>query len=245
MVQGSGAAMDVWDPLMIEALARHRRVIVYDHRGVGGSTDDPKVPMTVDLLAEDAYGLIDALGLRRPDVLGWSLGGYVGQRLIELHPDRVRRLVLIATDPGGPQAVLAAPDVLELDARVTLGQATVEEIIGYLFPPGQDAAGWAWLDRYLSQPGCCEGVPYETGLRQLEAVAAWAGGAGSWDGLDEVRRPVLVLQGARDNAIPPVNAERLANRLANATLVTFADAGHGLPLQEPRMVAGLIEGFLG
>jgi len=245
LVQGSGAAMDVWDPLMIQALARHRRVIVYDHRGVGGSTDDPTVPMTIDLLAEDAYGLVDALGLRRPDVLGWSLGGYVGQRLIELHPDRVRKLVLIATDPGGSQAVLASPDVLELDARVTLGQATVEEIIAYLFPPEQEDAGWAWLDRYLGQPGCCAVVPYETGVRQLEAVAAWIDGPESSDGLGDVRRPVLLLQGARDIAVPPINAERLADRLPNATLVTFADAGHGLPLQEPRLVAGLVNGFLG
>ena len=121
LIQGSGAAMDVWDPLMIAGLAAERRVIVFDYRGVGGSTDDPSVPMTIDLLAQDTAGLIKVLHLGRADVLGWSLGGYVAQRLVELHPKRVRRLVLLSTDPGGSNAVLAAPDILELDTRVVAG----------------------------------------------------------------------------------------------------------------------------
>lgn len=245
LLQGSGAAMDVWDPLMIAGLAAERHVIVFDYRGVGGSTDDLGVPMTIDLLAEDTAGLIRALHLRRADVLGWSLGGYVGQRLVQLHPKRVRRLVLISTDPGGPNAVLAAPEILELDARVTLGEATVEEILAYLFPFDQLDAGQAWLERYFSQPGCCESVPYETGLRQLEAVDGWQTGAGAWDDLVKIHRPTLILQGAIDIAVPPVNAQLIAERIPNATLVMFEGAGHGLPLQESGLVAGLVNGFLG
>src|SRR3954468_19500959 len=51
LIQGSGAAMDVWDPLMIAALAERHRVIEFDNRGAGFSTDDPSTPMTIDLLA--------------------------------------------------------------------------------------------------------------------------------------------------------------------------------------------------
>jgi pimeloyl-ACP methyl ester carboxylesterase len=244
LLQGSGAAMDVWDPLMIAGLAAERRVIVFDYRGVGGSTDDPSVPMTIDLLAQDAAGLIRALHLRRADVLGWSLGGYVAQRLVELHPNRVRRLVLISTDPGGSNAVLAAPDILELDARVTLGEASLEEILGFLFPPDQLDAGQAWLERYFSQPGCCESVPYETGLRQLEAEDGWQTGPGAWEGLADVGRLTLILHGALDIVVPPVNAQLIAERIPNAVPVTFESAGHGLPLQEPELVAGLVNGFL-
>jgi pimeloyl-ACP methyl ester carboxylesterase len=229
---------------MIAGLAAERRVIVFDYRGVGRSTDDPSVPMTIDLLAQDAAGLIRALHLRRADVLGWSLGGYVAQRLVELHPKRVRRLVLISTDPGGPNAVLATPEILELDARVTLGEATIEEILGFLFPPDQLDAGQAWLERYFSQPGCCESVPYETGLRQLEAEDGWQTDPGAWDGLVDVRRPTLILHGALDIVVPPVNAQLIAERIPNAVPVTFESAGHGLPLQEPELVAALVNGFL-
>lgn len=237
--------MDVWDPLMISGLAAERRVIVFDYRGIGGSTDEPSVPMTIDLLADDTAGLIKALHLRRADVLGWSLGGYVAQRLVELHPNLVRRLVLISTDPGGPNAVLASADVLALDARVTTGQASIDEILSLLFPPDQLDAGQAWLERYLSQPGCCESVPIETGLRQLDAESAWQTGSGAWDGLAEIHRPTLILRGALDIDVPPVNEQLIADRIVNAKLVTFEGGGHGLPLQEPTLVAGTINGFLG
>ena len=60
---------------MIAGLAAQRRVIVFDYRGVGGSTDDPSVPMTIDLLANDTAGLIRALHLRHADVLGLVAGG--------------------------------------------------------------------------------------------------------------------------------------------------------------------------
>jgi pimeloyl-ACP methyl ester carboxylesterase len=244
LIQGSGAAMDVWDPLMIAGLAAERRVIVFDNRGVGGSTDDPSVPMTIDLLAQDTAGLIKALHLRRADVLGWSLGGYVAQRLVELHPGRVRRLVLISTDPGGPNAVLASADVLALDARVTTGQASIDEILSLLFPPDQLAAGQAWLERYLSQSGCCESVSEDVGLRQLDAETGWQTGPGAWDDLVEIHRPTLILRGALDIDVPPVNEQLIAARIPNAKLVTFEDAGHGLPLQEPTLVAGVVNGFL-
>jgi pimeloyl-ACP methyl ester carboxylesterase len=245
LLQGSGAAMDVWDPLMIAGLAAERRVIVFDYRGVGASTDDPSAPMTIDLLAQDTAGLMMALHLRRADVLGWSLGGYVAQRLVELHPKRVRRLVLLSTDPGGSNAVLAAPDILELDERVLLGQASIDEILSLLFPPDQLVAGQAWLERYFAQPRCCESVPYETGVRQLDAEADWQTGSGAWDGLEEILAPTLVLRGKLDIDVPPVNEQLIADRMVNATLVTFEGAGHGLPMQEPTLVAGAINGFLG
>jgi pimeloyl-ACP methyl ester carboxylesterase len=236
--------MDVWDPLMIAELAEERRVIVFDNRGVGGSTDDPSVPMTIDLLANDTAGLIKALGLQRPDVLGWSLGGYIAQRLIELHPERVRRLVLISTDPGGANAILASPDVLALDALVTTGQASIDEIFSLLFPPDQLPAGQAWFDRYLSQPGCCESVSQEVGLRQLDAEAGWQTGPGAWGGLTQIHRPTLIMRGALDIDVPPMNEQLIASRIRNAVLVTFDSAGHGLPLQEPELVSGLVNGFL-
>ena len=84
----------------------------------------------------------------------------------------------ISTDPGGPNAVLASADILALDARVTTGQASIDEILSLLFPPDQLAAGQAWLERYLSQPGCCESVSEDVGLRQLDAELGWQTGPG-------------------------------------------------------------------
>lgn len=245
MLQGGAAPMDVWDPLMIAALAANRQVIRFDYRGVGASTDDISDPMTVDVLADDTAGLIAALHLRRPDVLGWSLGGYVAQRLAERYPERVRRLVLISTDPGGPNAVLTSPEYQDLDERVALGQASVDELLALLFPDDQLDAGQAWLQRYLSQPGCCEIVSLDTATRQIDAIHAWQLGPGAWADLDHIHMPTLVLSGALDVDVPAANAQLIAGRIPNAVPVSFEDAGHGLPLQEPVVVAGLIDGFLG
>jgi pimeloyl-ACP methyl ester carboxylesterase len=245
LIQGSGAAMDVWDPLMIATLAEHHRVIEFDNRGVGFSTDDPSQPMTIDLLADDTAGVIHALHLGRPDVLGWSLGGFIAEDLVARHPRLVRRLVLVSSDPGGTHAVQAAPDVLALDARVTLGQATLDEILSLLFPPEGLNAGLAWLDRYSSQPGCCESVAYETGLRQLDAESGWyVTGGGVWASLPELRSETLVMAGRKDIDVPVQNARLLAARIPGATLRLFAHTGHGLPLQRPIAVARAVDRFL-
>ncbi len=246
LIQGSGAAMDVWDPLMIATLAEHHRVIEFDNRGVGFSTDDPSQPMTIDLLADDTAGLIRALHLGRPDVLGWSLGGFIAEELATRHPKLVRRLVLVSSDPGGTHAVQAPPDVLALDAKVTLGRATLEEILSLLFPPEGLNAGLAWLNRYLSQPACCESVSYETGVRQLDAeYSSWYTPTGGvWDALPGLRPETLVMAGLEDIDVPVQNARLLAARIPDATLRLFPHTGHGLPLQRPVAVAHAVDRFL-
>ena len=132
-----------------------------------------------------------------------------------------------------------------MDARVTTGQASIDEILSLLFPPDQLAAGQAWLERYLSQPGCCEIVSPDTATRQIDAIHAGQLGPGAWADLDHIHLPTLVLSGALDVDVPAVNAQLIADRIPNAVPISFEDAGHGLPLQEPAVVAGLIDGFLG
>jgi Predicted hydrolases or acyltransferases (alpha/beta hydrolase superfamily) len=245
LIQGSGAAMDVWDTRILKLLAHHHRVVIFDNRGVGFSTDDPAVPMTMQLLADDTAGLIRKLHLGHPDVLGWSLGGFIAEELAVRHPDLVHRLILISSDPGGKRAVRADPSILALDARVTLGQATLDEILSLLFPPEGLAAGLVWLNRYFAQPGCCELVPYETGLRQLGAEDAWyLRGGGVWRALADIRSRTLVMAGREDIDVPVRNTVLLAGKIPDATRRIFAGAGHGLPLQRPFAVARAVNGFL-
>ena len=79
----------------------------------------------------------------------------------------------------------------------------------------------------------------------MDAEADWQTGPGAWDGLAEILAPTLILRGALDIDVPPANEQLIADRMGNATLVTFEGAGHGLPIQEPTLVAGAINGFLG
>src|SRR4051794_6513205 len=85
LIPGSGMAMDVWDPLLLRRLSHHHRVIVFDPRGVGLSSG-AGTTQTIQQMGDDAARLIRTLELGRPDVMGWSMGGFVAEKLVVRHP---------------------------------------------------------------------------------------------------------------------------------------------------------------
>ena len=95
--------MDHWAPLVTDGLAANREVILFDNAGVSSSSG--RVPTSAEEMAANAAFFIEALGLPKVDVLGFSLGGMVSQALALLKPDLVRRLVFIATGPRGGEGM--------------------------------------------------------------------------------------------------------------------------------------------
>ena len=81
---------------LIDQLAVRSRGIAFDNRGAG-RTDKPDAPYSIELMAADALGVMDALGVSRADVLGISLGGRIALELALGHPERVERLILVST----------------------------------------------------------------------------------------------------------------------------------------------------
>jgi pimeloyl-ACP methyl ester carboxylesterase len=93
MVQGFGAAMNNWNETFIGILASKYHVYIYDHRGMGNSSDSNATP-TISLYADDAAGLMTALGHDSMHVYGVSMGSSISQQLAIDHPERVRKLIL-------------------------------------------------------------------------------------------------------------------------------------------------------
>jgi hypothetical protein len=93
MVTGDTAPMSLWLPYLLQPLARRFTVTIFDNRGVGYTTDDLSRPITVPLMARDTSGLIEALGLVKPTLVGWSMGGEIGLTLAEQEPSMLGALV--------------------------------------------------------------------------------------------------------------------------------------------------------
>jgi len=244
LIPGSGMAMDVWDPLFLRGLSQHHRVIVFDPRGVGLSSG-VGTTLTIQQMGDDTARLIRVLRLDHPDVMGWSMGGFVAEKLAVRHPRLVRRLVLASSDAGGSHAVRASAAVLALDEKVTLGQASLDEILSLLFPPEGLQAGQAWLQRILSQPRCCETAPTETAVQQIAAEDLWyTPQHGVFSRLSAIPQPTLVIDGNKDIDVPIANAHMLANRIPHAQLKIFHHAGHAFLFQYPNRAADQVNTFL-
>ena len=135
LVNGYAATGADWDPTFLAELGRAHQVICPDNRGLGGPPlGDGE--LTIDLMASDLEAFLDGRGIERLPVVGWSMGGFIAQRLAERSPGRVAALALIATDPGGPAAVEAAPEIW---SRLVDHSGTPREqatrLLALLFPP--------------------------------------------------------------------------------------------------------------
>jgi pimeloyl-ACP methyl ester carboxylesterase len=91
--------LDNWDPALIDDLAAGRRVVTFDNRGVGGTTG--MTPNTIEAMAHDAIAFVAAMGLKKMDLLGFSIGSFVAQEIALIRPDLLRRVVLASSAPQG------------------------------------------------------------------------------------------------------------------------------------------------
>jgi pimeloyl-ACP methyl ester carboxylesterase len=238
LIMGHTGTQDQWPLAFVNALARERRVITYDHRGMGESSSPPG-EWSIERLAADAAGLLAALGTGPADVLGWSMGGLVAQELALGHPEAVRRLVLLATSAGGSEALLPDPEVLAVlhDDQV-IGAERARRILGILMPAEWLQAHRAFLMEY---PRPRHVASLADARRQWQAVAAWKG---AWERLPGLRAPTLIVTGDQDAVTPPENSLHLAGRIPGAWLVRLAGGGHGVLYQVPQRLARIVRVFL-
>lgn len=247
LINGSGATLDTWDPALIRALNPGHRIIVFDPRGMAGSTDTAQRKLTVQEMADDAAALLSALRMPHADVLGWSLGGFVAQELAIRHPRVVRRLVLASSSAGGRHAKRATARVTAIDEKTTIGLASPDEFLPILFPARQQASGRAWIARLLSQPGgCCEAYTQAAGRRQVDAGRRWyAPSGGDERTLSQILAPTLIAAGALDVDVPVANARLLNRRIPHSKLAIYPDAGHAFLIQHAAQFGARVRRFLG
>lgn len=238
LIMGYSGTMETWDPRLVNALAQHYRVVVFDNAGLGG-TQALAAPLSIDAMANQTSALITALGLGRPDVLGWSMGSMIAQALAVLHPDQVDRLVLSASYPGN--GTTARPAQQAINALHQGGQ----QAMAVLFPADQTAARNAYLAATSSYPAA-PAAPADVVAAQGHAIDAW------WAGQDpagartaSITAPTLIADGTADQLDPVVNSHTLAGLIPGARLTLFPDAGHAFLFQDQAAFIPQVESFLG
>jgi pimeloyl-ACP methyl ester carboxylesterase len=235
--------MAEWDPALLRLLARDHRLVLFDYPGVGMS--GPWQGSSFDSLANATAGLMKAIGLPQADILGWSMGGFVAQRLAIEHPARVSHLILAGTNPGGDRTVLGTHKAQAIDSEPHPSEA---DILRELYPPNRQAEGRRFLRRLerASQSGEIPDdfhVPATTTHRQVAAEDPWLHSNRNYRQLAAVSAPTLAAAGAQDPVVPPVNLRRIAARIPAAELRVFPGA-HAFLFQERRPFALAVDRFL-
>jgi pimeloyl-ACP methyl ester carboxylesterase len=243
MLTGTGSTMAEWDPALLRLLAQDHRLILFDYPGVGLS--GPWKGNSFDSLADTTAGLMKAIGVPRASVLGWSMGGFVAQRVAVDHPEQVSHLILAGTNPGGSQTVLGSPKAQALDSKANPSD---KDVLQELYPPDRQAEGRDFLRRLdrASEDGEIPDdfdVPAATSDAQVAAEDPWLRSNRNYRQLAGVTAPTLVAGGRRDPVVPPANLRRIAAQIPRSKLVAFPGA-HGFLFQERRSFTRAVDEFL-
>jgi pimeloyl-ACP methyl ester carboxylesterase len=237
LIAGYASTMEIWDRRFVDALAERYRVVIFDNAGIGDTHSLPS-PLTIDAMANQTSALITALGLGRPNVLGWSMGSMVADALAVLHPAQVRDLVLCAAYPG------TGTNKPSQKAIQALKSGNSKEVLAALFPANQTVAGDEYFLAESSYPPS-PSVPQAISAEQSHAIDDW------WDGNDAVGKrtaaisaPTLVADGTEDQLDPVLNDRAVASQIQGAKLVLYSDAGHAFLFQDESAFVPTIESFL-
>lgn len=210
-----------------------RRVITVDYRGTG-SSGAPDTLYSTAGFADDVCTVLDHADIEQADIYGTSMGGRVGQLLAVLHPDRVRRLVLGCTSPGGPHSIERDPVVR--GALADPDPATAEKaLLQLMFTPG-------WLARHPGPHTVLGDPAMPAYAKRRHRIASDKHDA--WDLLPQISAPTLILHGSDDVLNPAANAPLLAKRIPGARLEMLPGARHAYFQEFRETAAPLVLEFL-
>jgi pimeloyl-ACP methyl ester carboxylesterase len=233
--------MDYWDPAVTDRLAKNREVILFNNAGVSSSSG--KVPTSFQEMGANAIAFIEALGLTKVDVLGFSIGGMVAQEFTAQAPELVRRLILVGTGPRG--ADMSTSKSAEIFAGTYDPPEHLWLAVHFSRSPSSRAAGFAFLKRKLLRQDRDPEVNVEAAAAQQEAVGQYIAPAESVLAyLKDIHQPTLIVQGSNDVIIPTVNSYILQQNLPNAQLIVYPDANHGSFYQYPELFVSEADQFL-
>ncbi|KIX95294.1 uncharacterized protein Z520_08811 [Fonsecaea multimorphosa CBS 102226] len=244
--------MDWWDPVFINRLAAKRPILLVDNTGVGRS--EGEVGLKFADWAQTIIDVAKALNISKLDVLGFSMGGFVAQRIALQEPDLVRRLIVAGAGPSAGEGVVGGdPKHFTEVASATTPEEWNAGLMHTFFSPSEkkQAKAAEWIKRMEDARENRAPLLGEEGTsRQIAAVQRWFSGEfrdeGAYDQLDAIKVPTLVANGSNDLLVPTENSIVLWRRLTGceASLHLYPDSGHGFLDEYNVHFAQLVNDFL-
>jgi pimeloyl-ACP methyl ester carboxylesterase len=236
--------LDNWDPALVDALARDRRVVTFDNAGVGGSTGT--TPSTIAQMARDAIAFLETLELGAVDLLGFSIGSFVAQEIALIRPTVVRRLILASSAPRGAGEMHGwAPEVI---GAVGAPAPNPDGYLGVFFTRSAASrqAGAETLGRLTARrDDRDEQTTWQTRQAQYDAVCDWGiPDHGQLQRVSAIGMPVFVANGDGDPMILPHLSYLLAGLIPQARVKIYPDAAHGFLFQHHAEFARDVDAFL-
>ncbi|MCB1051869.1 MAG: alpha/beta fold hydrolase [Acidobacteria bacterium] len=237
LISGLGHDHHIWAPLIERLPLSFGSTLCFDARGIGQSGDDG-ANLTTRIMAEDVIQLLDALAIPKANVVGISLGSLVTQELAAHFPDRVERVVLLATTMGGSAHI--APDQEVLAYFATAGQMDEKTRLakGLQLAMSESSLKDAQVQERVGQ--VFSGPSAGPEIRRRQGIAGMFFDSTGW--INQIHAPVLVLHGAKDRVVPVVNGENLARKIG-ASYHVQSDIGHLMILENPEWVAAQLVDF--
>ena len=256
LFNGASDTMDAWDPSFLRSLSLNHTVIVFDSRGLGNTTAGSK-PYSMQLLANDAAGLLDTLKIPKADVMGYSLGSFIAQQFAVRYPEKINNIILVAASCGGKDAIDQPPEFRKLQYEIvnkSLNNVTISQEEMKSLVTASLGEGWIRLHpESLDIPANMTlqqmklGLPTDTMNNQNNVGHLWT--ATNWSGvcdqLANIAKPTLVIAGTDDSLyVPHANAIVIAGKIPGAWLVQIKDAGHAVMDQYPGEIGKILNTFL-
>lgn len=239
--------MDLIDPLLLNSIAASRSLILMDNAGVGQSSGT--IQPTIQEAGSTVVDFLEAIGVPKVDLLGFSMGGFTAQSIAVDYPHVVNKLVLAGTQSSYTEGFVA-PDPAVI-AEAGGENPTEEDMMKLFFYPSNtsQALGHAWWQRIQERNVTGEErttfVDVAGGQVQAEAMVKFVSDPDFFGKLEQVEKPILITNGKADIMTPTANSFLLQQRLNNAQLHIYPDSGHGHLYQVPEKYAKQLDLFLG
>jgi 3-oxoadipate enol-lactonase len=234
--QGSGQTL-AKSGVMVDGFAERFDVLAFDQRGLG-QTEIPPGPYEMADYAADAAALLEAVGWESCRAVGVSFGGMVAQEFAVTWPERVERLALVCTSPGGDYASYPLHTLADLPPEEA--KALGPKLLDGRFTPeylATHADARAIVDMVANVQGGESSAEVRRGeVAQLDARSR----LDVLDRLGRITCPTIVAAGRYDHIAPPENSEQIAARIPHADLRLY-EGGHVFFLQDPQAIPDVME----